>query len=69
MTINKLEAISAEQPPDDECHPTVVSSTNIILKPLDVDSVVRLIESWENDPDEDEQRETLAYLRKTQCEC
>ncbi len=45
MTINKLEAISAEQPPDDGCHPTVVSSTNIILKPLDVDSVVRLIES------------------------
>ncbi len=69
MTTNKQKASGTEQPPSDERILTDSSPTNIILKPLDANSVVRWMESWENDPDEDEQRETLASLSKMQCEC
>ena len=69
MTINKPKASGAEQQLDDERDLADASSTNIILKPLDVNSVVRLIESWENDPDEEDQHMTLAYLSKARCEC
>ncbi len=64
MTTNKQKASGAAQPPADERNLTDPSPTNIILKPLDADSVVALMESWENDPDEAEQRETFAYLKQ-----
>ncbi len=64
MTTNKQKASGTEQPPTAERNLTDSSPTNIILKPLDANSVVALLESWENDPDEDEQRETFAYLKQ-----
>ncbi len=64
MTTNKQKASGAEKPSVVERNLTDLSPTNIILRPLDVDSVIALMESWENDPDEAEQRATLAYLKQ-----
>jgi hypothetical protein len=69
MTTNKENAHNGEQPPADERKLAHTSLTNIILKPLDADSVVALMESWENDPDEEEQYVTLACLSKIRYEC
>ncbi len=64
MTTNKQNMMDADPPPTDEQNLADTSPTNIILKTLNVNSLVALMESWENDPDENEQRETLAYLKQ-----
>lgn len=64
MTTKQKKAAGDNLPPDAPRAPGGNVSTSIILRPLDVEGVVALIESWENDPDETEQRETLSFLRR-----
>lgn len=64
MTTNHQKSAADDQPPAEPRARGETASTNIILRSLDVEGVVSLIESWENDPDATEQRETLSYLRQ-----